>query len=183
MHLSTGESSDFHAIVDSMRSKWLSTDENHRLEYLERFKQACDKYLQSIRAQHLSSGHDTQFHQVLHHFLATILDLLHYLTSSSLELSIRIKLVLLTCLGWLIKQAQVTYCKKNYRPICTVFQNILLHGQSNNRQLAVSRVQSIDIDPCDEPFISLSKKTNKQCSKAFAIVCCLTLFYHLRFSK
>ena len=134
------ESSDFYSIVELMRSKWLAADENNRLDYLERFKQTCDKYLQSIRTQHLSTGHDTQFHQVLHSFLTSILDLLYYLTSSNLDLSIRIKLVLSTCLGWLIKHAQVIYCKRNYKTICTVFKNILLHGQSNNRQLAVSAV-------------------------------------------
>ena len=134
----SNESADFHSIVELMRSKWLAADESNRLDYLERFKQTCDKYLQSIRTQHLSTGHDTQFHQVLHSFLTAILDLLFYLTSSNLDLSIRIKLVLSTCLGWLIKHAQVIYCKRNYKTICTVFKNILLHGQSNNRQLAVS---------------------------------------------
>lgn len=134
------ELTEFHSIIDLMRSKWLAADETNRLEYLERFKQACEKYLQIIRNQHLSNIHDTQFHQVLHRFLTSILDLLNYLTSSNLDLSIKLKLVLSTCLGWLIKQAQVTYCKKNYKTICAVFKNILLHGQSNNRQLAV-RIQ------------------------------------------
>ena len=41
-----------------MRSKWLAADEQTRLEYLDRFKQACDKYLQTIRNQHLSNVHD-----------------------------------------------------------------------------------------------------------------------------
>ena len=120
-----------------MRSKWLSANETNRLAYLDRFKQACEKYLQIIRTQYLSPTRDSQFHQVLHSFLSTILDLLSYITSSNLDLSIKIKLVLSTCLGWLIKHAQVNYCKKNYKTICTVFKNILLNGQSNNRQLAV----------------------------------------------
>jgi uncharacterized ubiquitin-like protein YukD len=122
-----------------MRSKWLSANETNRLAYLDRFKQACDKYLQAIRAQHISiTTNDSQFHQVLHTFLTTILDLLSYITSSNLDLTIKLKLVLSTCLGWLIKHAQVNYCKRNYKTICTVFKNILLNGQSNNRQLAVS---------------------------------------------
>ena len=138
----TVESSDFHSIVDLIRSNWLPSPEPDRLAYLERFKQACDRYLQSIRTQHLSTVHETQFHQVLHGFLTAILDLLYYLTSSNLDLTIKIKLVLSTCLGWLIKHAQVNYCKKNYTVICNVFKNILLNGQSNNRQLAVGSVLS-----------------------------------------
>ena len=150
----SNESSDFYSIVELMRSKWLAADENNRLDYLERFKQTCDKYLQSIRTQHLSAGHDTQFHQVLHSFLTAILDLLYYLTSSNLDLSIRIKLVLSTCLGWLIKHAQVIYCKRNYKTICTVFKNILLHGQSNNRQLAVSAVYFLSKAKGDDQSVS-----------------------------
>lgn len=135
----SNENTEFNSIIDLMRSKWLSADEPIRLEYLDRFKQACDKYFQFLRNQHLSNAHEIQYHQVSHRFFGSILDLLNYLTSSNLELSIKIKLVLSTCLGWLIKQAQVTYCKKNYKTICHVFKNILLHGQSNNRQLAVRK--------------------------------------------
>jgi uncharacterized ubiquitin-like protein YukD len=120
-----------------MRSKWLSANETNRLNYLDRFKQACEKYLQAIRTQHLSITTDSQFYQILYTFLTAILDLLSYITSSNLDLSIKIKLVLSTCLGWLIKHAQVNYCKRNYKTICTIFKNILLNGQSNNRQLAV----------------------------------------------
>jgi hypothetical protein len=65
------------------------------------------------------------------------LDLLSYITSSNLELSIKIKLFLSTRLAWIIKHGQGNYCKKNYKIICIVFKNILLNGQSNNRQLAV----------------------------------------------
>lgn len=132
------ENADFDSIVDLMRSKWLSANDANRLTYLEQFKQVCEKSLQSIRAQYLAATHTTQFHQVLHTFLTTILDLLSYITSSNLDLSIKIKLVLCTCLGWLIKHAQVSYCKRNYKTICVIFKNILLNGQSNNRQLAVS---------------------------------------------
>jgi hypothetical protein len=121
-----------------MQSKWLSANETNRLDYLERFKQSCEKYLQIIRTQYLPTTNDSQFHQVLYAFLTSILDLLSYITSSNLDLTIKIKLVLSTCLGWLIKHAQVNYCKKNYKTICTIFKNILLNGQSNNRQLAVS---------------------------------------------
>jgi hypothetical protein len=121
-----------------MRSKWLSSSEPNRLDYLERFKQSCEKYLQIIRSQYLSPTNNSQFHQTLYSFLTTILDLLTYITSTNLELTIKIKLVLSTCLGWLVKHAQVNYCKKNYKTICTIFKNILLNGQSNNRQLAVS---------------------------------------------
>jgi hypothetical protein len=135
----TPEATEFFSIVELMRSKWLSANETNRLAYLDRFKQACEKYLQVIRAQHLSiTANDSQFHQVLYTFVTTILDLLSYITSSNLDLTIKLKLVLSTCLGWLIKHAQVTYCKRNYKTICTVFKNILLNGQSNNRQLAVS---------------------------------------------
>jgi len=120
-----------------MHSKWLSANEENRLNYLDRFKQASDKYLQAIRAQHISTTNDSQFHQILYTFLTAILDLLSYITSSNLDLSIKIKLVLSTCLGWLIKHAQVNYCKRNYKTIYKIFKNILLNGKSNNRQLAV----------------------------------------------
>ena len=141
----TPESIEFQSIVELMRSKWLSSNEGNRLAYLDRFKQACEKYLQLIRAQHLAvtSANDPQFQQVLHAFLTTILDLLSYVTSSNLELTIKLKLILSTCLGWLIKHAQVHYCKRNYKTISTVFKNILLNGQSNNRQLAVSSLQTV----------------------------------------
>ncbi len=132
----TAESAEFYSIIELMRSKWLSSNETNRLNYLDRFKQACEKYLQVIRTQYLTIN-DSQFHQVLCTFLTAILDLLSYITSSNLDLSIKIKLILSTCLGWLIKHAQVTYCKRNYKTICQVFKNILLNGQSNNRQLAV----------------------------------------------
>lgn len=133
----SAESTEFYSIIELMRSKWLSANEANRFNYLDRFKQACEKYLQVIRTQYLSTN-DVQFHQVLYTFLTAILDLLSYITSSNLELTIKIKLVLCTCLGWLIKHAQVNYCKRNYKTICTVFKSILLNGQSNNRQLAVS---------------------------------------------
>jgi hypothetical protein len=145
--ITTAESAEFYSIVELMRSKWLSANETNRLAYLDRFKQACDKYLQVIRAQHLSTTptNDHQFHQVLYTFLTTILDLLSYITSSNLDLTIKLKLVLSTCLGWLIKHAQGSYCKRNYKTMSTVFKNILLNGQSNNRQLAVSFFFLIDV--------------------------------------
>ena len=131
------ESTEFYSLIELMRSKWLAANEANRLTYLDRFKQSAEKYLQYIRTQHLSNN-DGQFHQSLYTFLTTILDLLSYVTASNLELTIKIKLTLCTCLGWLIKHAQVNYCKRNYKTICTVFKNILINGQSNNRQLAVS---------------------------------------------
>lgn len=133
----SAETTEFYSIIELMRSKWLSANETNRLNYLERFKQAAEKYLQFIRTQYLSTN-DGQFHQSLYTFLTMILDLLSYITSSNLDLTIKIKLTLCTCLGWLIKHAQVNYCKRNYKTICTVFKNILINGQSNNRQLAVS---------------------------------------------
>ncbi|CAF4713645.1 unnamed protein product, partial [Rotaria sp. Silwood1] len=139
----TTENSDFDSIIELMRSKWLSANDTNRLTYLDHFKQACDKTLHSIRSQYLSTTHNTQFHQVLYTFLTTILDLLSYITSSNLDLPIKIKLVLCTCLGWLIKHAQISYCKRNYKTICTIFKNILLNGQSNNRQLAKLSVSLI----------------------------------------
>ncbi|CAF1554168.1 unnamed protein product, partial [Adineta steineri] len=132
----TNDNLDFYSIIDSLRSNWSVADETNRLNYLEHFKQSCEKYLQKIRTQYLSPSHELEFHQVLHTFLTSILDLLSYLTSSNLDISIKIKLVLSTCLGWLIKHAQVIYCKRNFKTICTVFKNILRNGQSNNRQLA-----------------------------------------------
>ncbi|CAF0896649.1 unnamed protein product [Rotaria sordida] len=139
----TNENSDFDTIVELIRSKWLSANDTNRLNYLDQFKQACDKSLQLIRSQYLSTTNNSQFHQTLHTFLTTILDLLSYITSSNLDLSIKIKLVLCTCLGWLIKHAQVSYCKRNYKTICIIFKNILLNGQSNNRQLAKLSVSLI----------------------------------------
>lgn len=136
-HQPSPESTEFYSIVELMRSKWLSANETNRLNYLERLKQAAEKYLQYIRTQYLI-GNDTQFHQVLYTFLTSMLDLLSYITSSNLELTIKTKLILCTCLGWLVKHGQVNYCKRNYKTICTVFKNILINGQSNNRQLAVS---------------------------------------------
>jgi hypothetical protein len=118
-----------------MRSKWMSSSETNRLLYLDRFKIACEKY---FRAQPPPASSDAQSHQLLQTFFTSILDLLYYITSSNLDLSIKIKLVLSTCLGWLVKHSQVNYCKKSYKTICSVFKNILLNGQSNNRQLAVS---------------------------------------------
>jgi len=119
-----------------MHSKWMSSNEENRLNYLDRLKLLCDKQLQILRSQYLSKT-DSQYPQVLYTFFTSILDLLSYITSSNLELSIKIKLILSTILGWIIKHAQGTYSKKNYKTICTVFKNILLNGQSNNRQLAV----------------------------------------------
>ena len=136
----SAERTEFYSIVDLMQSKWLIIDDTDRLNYLDRFKIACENYLQLIRQQYLTNNNDTQFHQILYTFLTAILDLLAYLTSTSfqLDLSLRIKLILLTCLGWLIKHAQVNYCKRNYKTILMIFKNILINGQANNRQLAVS---------------------------------------------
>jgi len=111
----------------------MSSNETNRLNYLDRLKILCDKQYQILHSQY-SSKNDSQ---ILYTFFSSILDLLSYITSSNLDLSIKIKLILSTCLGWIIKHAQGTYCKKNYKTICTVFKNILLNGQSNNRQLAV----------------------------------------------
>ncbi|CAF3568864.1 unnamed protein product [Rotaria socialis] len=141
--ITPNDNSEFDSIVELMRSKWLSANDANRLHYFDLFKQACEKCLQSIRAQYSSTPHNPQFHQALHSFLTIILDLLSYITSSNLELAIKIKLVLCTCLGWLIKHAQVNYCKRNYKTICTIFKNILLNGQSNNRQLAKLSVSLI----------------------------------------
>jgi hypothetical protein len=135
------ETPEIYSLIEMMRSKWMASNEAIRLNYLDRFKIACEKYFQLLRTQHSSSSTtttiDSQFFQALHIFLTSILDLLSYITSSNLDLSIKIKLVLSTCLAWLIKHAQGNYCKKNYKPMCTIFKNILLNGQSNNRQLAV----------------------------------------------
>ena len=133
----TNEGQDFTSAVELMRSKWILANETNRLTYLDNFKQACERHLQVIRSQYLTTTQSSQLHRTLHSFLTTILDLLTYITSSNLDLTIKTKLVLSTCLGWLVKHAQVSYCKRNYKTICMVFKNILLNGQSNNRQLAV----------------------------------------------
>ena len=114
----------------------MSSNEINRLNYLDRLKLACDKHIQYLQSQ-FSSKTDSQLYQTLYTFYTSILELLSYITSSNLDFSIKIKLVLSTCLGWLIKHSQGNYCKKNYKTICTIFKNILLNGQSNNRQLAV----------------------------------------------
>jgi hypothetical protein len=123
-----------------MHSKWLTSNETNRLNYLDRFMILCDKNFHLLHSQYptsLTSTLDSPFHQSLHSFLTSVLELLSYLTSSNLDLSIKIKLLLSSCLAWLIKHAQGNFCKKNYKTICLVFKNILLNGQSNNRQLAV----------------------------------------------
>jgi hypothetical protein len=146
---SQAETPDIYSLIEIMRSKWMSSNEGVRLNYLDRFKISCEKYFQLLRSQYSSTSTttiDPQFFQALNTFLTSILDLLSYITSSNLDLSIKIKLVLSTCVAWLIKHAQGNYCKKNYKTICTVFKNILLNGESNNRQLAVcSRFFSIKI--------------------------------------
>lgn len=122
--------------METIRSKWLSSTETNRLNYLDQMKTACDKHLQTVQSQY-SSKTDTQLYQTLQTFFTSVLELLFHMTSSNLEFPIKIKLVLSTCLGWLIKHANGNYCKKHYKTICTVFKNILLNGESNNRQLAV----------------------------------------------
>jgi len=134
---SQSETSDIHSLIEIMHSKWLTSNETNRLNYLDRFMILCDKNFQLLRSQYPTSTLDSQFHQSLHSFLTSVLELLSYITSSNLDLSIKIKLLLSTCLAWLIKHAQGNFCKKNYKTICLVFRNILLNGQSNNRQLAV----------------------------------------------
>lgn len=119
-----------------MRSKWMSSNEANRLNYLDHLKFSCDKHVQYLHSQ-FASKTDAQLYQSLYTFYASILDLLSYITSTNLDLSIKIKLVLSTCLGWLVKHGQGNYCKKHYKTLCTIFKNILLNGQSNNRQLAV----------------------------------------------
>ncbi len=121
-----------------MRSKWMSSNESNRLNYLDRFKISCDKHFEYLHSQY-SSKTDAQLFQTLYTFFTSVLELLSYITSSNLDLSIKIKLVLSTCLGWLVKHAQGNYCKKHYKTICQIFKNILLNGQSNNRQLAVRK--------------------------------------------
>jgi hypothetical protein len=132
----SSEPSDIYSLIETMRSKWMSSNESNRSNYLDRLKDLSDKHLQLLNSQY-SLKSDSQLHQVLHTFFSSVLDLLSYITSSNLELSIKIKLFLSTRLAWIIKHGQGNYCKKNYKIICIVFKNILLNGQSNNRQLAV----------------------------------------------
>ena len=114
----------------------MSTDETNRLNYLDRLKILCEKHFQTLYSQYSSSSRTTDS-QILYSFLTSILDLLSYITSSNHNASIKMKLVLSTCLAWLIKYAQLNYCQQNYKALCAVFKNILVNGQSNNRQLAV----------------------------------------------
>ncbi|CAF4820808.1 unnamed protein product [Rotaria sp. Silwood1] len=139
------EKSDVYSLIETIRSKWMSSNETDRIDYLDRLKISCDKYYQIIYSQYSSTSvtNNTQFYQILHTFLTSILDLLSYVTATNLDLSIKIKLVLSTCLAWLIKHAQENYCKKNYKTISIVFKNILFNGQSNNRQLAKFSVSII----------------------------------------
>ncbi|CAF1505256.1 unnamed protein product [Adineta steineri] len=122
----------------------MTSNETNRLIYVDRLLVLSDKSFQMLRSQYPStSTSDLQFHQPLHTFLSSILELLSYITGTNIDLSIKIKLVLSTCLVWLIKHSQGNYCKKHYKTICQVFKNILLNGQSNNRQLAKYSVSII----------------------------------------
>lgn len=133
---SASDSSDIYVLLETMRSKWMSSNEANRLTYLDHLKLSCDKHVQYLHSQ-FASKTDAHLYQSLYTFYTSILDLLCYITSTNLELSIKVKLVLSTCLGWLIKHGQGNYCKKHYKTVCAIFKNILLNGQSNNRQLAV----------------------------------------------
>ncbi|UJR15557.1 hypothetical protein I4U23_002496 [Adineta vaga] len=141
---SQSESSEMHSLIETMRAKWMTSNETNRLSYLDRLIVLSDKSFQIFRSQHPpSSTFDPQFHQSLQTLLSPILEILSYITSTNIELSIKIKLVLSTSLAWIVKHGQGNFCKKNYKSICTVFKNILLNGQSNNRQLAKFSVSLI----------------------------------------
>lgn len=128
--------SDVNSLIETIRLKWMQFDETNRANYFEHLRNSCDKYVQTLSSKYPSLN-NPQFHQVLYTFLASLLDLLSYVTATNLDLSIKIKLVLSTCLAWLIKHAQKTFCKQHYKTICVIFKNIVFNGQSNNRQLAV----------------------------------------------
>ncbi|CAF4271311.1 unnamed protein product [Rotaria socialis] len=136
------ENSEVNSLIEIIRSKWMASDETNRVNYLERLKISADKYYQTLCSRY-PTPNNAQFHQVFHTFLTSKLDLLSYITSTNLDLSIKIKLVLSTCLAWLIKHSQATYCKQHYKTICVIFKNILFNGQSNNRQLAKFSVSII----------------------------------------
>ena len=129
--LGTNGTVDVYSLMEQMRAHWTSIDEPDRLSYLDSFQTACEQYLPTL---------DTQLQSLLHRFFVSILDLLHFLTSSELDLTIRMKLVLATSLAWLIKHAQLNFCRSQFKPICALFKSILLHGQANNRQLAVGLI-------------------------------------------
>ncbi|CAF3644622.1 unnamed protein product [Adineta steineri] len=138
------ESSDINSLIETIHTKWMTSNETNRLIYVDRLLVLSDKSFQILRSQYPStSTSDLLFHQPLHTFLSSILELLSYITGTNIDLSIKIKLVLSTCLVWLIKHSQGNYCKKHYKTICQVFKNILLNGQSNNRQLAKYSVSII----------------------------------------
>lgn len=134
------ENSDVYSLIEIIRAKWMSSNESFRCSYLDRLRISCDKHFQTLHSQHSSSSVaiNSQISQTLQAFLTSILDLLSYITSSSIDLSLKLKYIMATCLAWLIKNAQVTYCKKNYKTMCRIFRNIFFNGQQNNRQIAVS---------------------------------------------
>ena len=135
---SQNDNSEMHSLIETMRAKWMTSNDANRLNYLDRLIVLSDKAFQIFRSQHPpSSAFDAQFHQALNALLSPILEILSYIMSANIELSVKIKLVLSTSLAWVIKHGQGNFCKKNYKSICTTFKNVLLNGQSNNRQLAV----------------------------------------------
>jgi hypothetical protein len=119
------------SLIELIRSTWPSLNETERVNYLHRLRISCDQHVTSLLTD------DQQYHELFAVHLISILDLLHSITSSDFDLSIKTKLVLLTSLAWLIKRGQINYCRKQLPTICTTFKNILRHGQSNDRQLAV----------------------------------------------
>ncbi|CAF0871745.1 unnamed protein product [Adineta ricciae] len=141
---SQSDNSEMLSLIDTMRAKWMTSNDTNRLNYLDRLIVLSDKAFQIFRSQHPpSSAFDAQFHQALNALLSPILEILSYIMSANIELSVKIKLVLSTSLAWVIKHGQGNFCKKNYKSICTTFKNVLLNGQSNNRQLAKFSVSLI----------------------------------------
>ena len=133
------ETTDIPALMEMIRSNWSTFNETDRSTHLNRLKTDCEKYHQTIQTQYSpsSTARDKQVHQLLQPCLMSMLDLLYSLTLADIDLSIKSKLVLSTCLAWLVKYGQVSFCRKHVRKICSTFKNILLNGQANNRQLAV----------------------------------------------
>lgn len=135
------ESTEIKFFIETIRANWISFEENERIEHLNRLKSLCDQFYHSIQ-QYLSKKNERNFNRALEPCLSAIFELLQNLTSTNLELSIKVKLILFTCLAWLIKYSSVSFNRKNRKALSTIFKKILTVGNSNNRQLAVRTFRS-----------------------------------------
>lgn len=126
-------------MIELIRSRWVSFVETDRVHHLNHLKNTCERYYQTLSTENSisSATRDKEFFQIFQSCLIAFLNLLNSITSKDQNLSIKVKLVLSTCLAWVIKHAHVNFCRKYLKTIINTFKNILFHGSSNNRQLAV----------------------------------------------